>query len=247
MRIRQIALVARELEPAVDDLCAVLGIEVGFRDSGVSAFGLENAVMPIGDTFLEVVSPVEPGASARRFLERRNGDGGYMVIVQSEDLNVDRARTDRLGIRIVWETTLPDIATLHLHPRDVGGAILSLDVADPPESWRWAGPEWKSHVRTDVTSSITGIELQSTAPATLAARWSEILDRPADPLDDNRSRIQLDQSRITFVPPRDARGDGIATLEIAATDQARALAAARTRGLPIDGSSIKICGTRFQL
>ena len=32
LRLRQVALVARELEPVVDALCDVLGVEVCFRD-----------------------------------------------------------------------------------------------------------------------------------------------------------------------------------------------------------------------
>ena len=80
MRLRQIALVARELEPVVSDFSAILGIEVAYNDPGVRVFGLENAVMPVGDTFLEVVSPIEGGTTAGRLLERR-GDGGYMVIL----------------------------------------------------------------------------------------------------------------------------------------------------------------------
>ncbi|MCP5069350.1 MAG: hypothetical protein GY946_22525, partial [bacterium] len=47
MRLRQIALVAKELDPVVERLCSVLGIEVGFNDPGVAAFGLVNAVMPV--------------------------------------------------------------------------------------------------------------------------------------------------------------------------------------------------------
>ena len=125
MRIRQIALVARELDPVVDDLCAVLGVEVAFNDPGVAEFGLKNAVMALGDQFLEVVSPFRADASAARYLERRRGDGGYMVILQSDDLDADRTRLARVGARIVWEIAFDDIATIHLHPRDVGGAIVS--------------------------------------------------------------------------------------------------------------------------
>ena len=54
MRLRQMATVARELDPVVEDICDVLGIEVCFNDPGVGAFGLHNALMPIGDTLLEV-------------------------------------------------------------------------------------------------------------------------------------------------------------------------------------------------
>ena len=71
MRLRQVATVARELEPVVDDFRAVLGIEVAYRDPGVAEFGLHNAVMPVGDTFLEVVSPTREHTTAGRFLDRR--------------------------------------------------------------------------------------------------------------------------------------------------------------------------------
>src|SRR3989442_5700509 len=66
-----------------------------------------------------------------------------MVILQTANLRADRARLAALGVRIVWQVELDDIATAHLHPRDLGGAIVSLDQPVPPESWRWGGPEWR--------------------------------------------------------------------------------------------------------
>ena len=86
MRIRQIALVTTELAPVRDALFELLGLDDAFIDDEVSQFGLENAVMTIGTTFLELVSPVQTGTTAGRLLERRGGDGGYMVIVQVDDL-----------------------------------------------------------------------------------------------------------------------------------------------------------------
>jgi len=174
-RIRQVALVARDLDPVVADLCAVFGLEVAFNDPGVAEFGLRNAVMPVGSTFLEVVSPAREGTTAGRLLDKRGGDGGYMVIVQTDDLEAARTRLGALGVRIVWQIALDDIATLHLHPRDVGGAIVSLDQPRPPESWRWGGPEWQSHVRTDVVDGITSVTLEAENAERLAARWTEVL------------------------------------------------------------------------
>jgi hypothetical protein len=245
VRLRQIALVARELEPVVQDLCAVLGVEVSFRDPGVAQFGLHNAVMPVGDTFLEVVSPIREDTAAGRWLARRGGDGGYMVIVQSDDLEADRARLGPLGVRVVWEIALPDIASLHLHPRDVGGAILSLDAARPSHSWRWAGPDWPGRVRTDVVRRIAGVELQAQEPAALAARWSEVLGRPAGVRGD-AFEIALESGRIRFVPERDGRGEGLVALELEAVDRQRALAEARQRGLSEGPAGARIGGTRIR-
>ena len=64
MRLRLVALVTRELEQSVEDLCGVLGIEVAYNDPKMVAFGLVNAVMPVGDTFLEVVSPAQEQTTA---------------------------------------------------------------------------------------------------------------------------------------------------------------------------------------
>jgi len=247
MRLRQIALVAQDLEPVVGDLCTTLGIDVGFRDPGVGEFGLHNAVMPIGDTFLEVVSPVKDGTTAGRYLERRGGDGGYMVILQCDDLDADRKRVAELGVRIVWSIDLPDIRGTHLHPRDVGGAILSLDAALPPASWRWAGPEWEQHVRTSIVSEITAVELQSADPDALAQRWSQILNRPVARTAAGVIRIVLDQGAIRFVPATDGRGDGVGGFDVAVVDRERVKSAATTRGIAVAGNLLTVCGTRVRL
>ena len=59
IQLRQICLVARQLEPVIQDLTAILGINRCFVDPGVGVFGLENTLMPIGRNFLEVVAPIE--------------------------------------------------------------------------------------------------------------------------------------------------------------------------------------------
>ncbi len=247
MRLRQIALVARDLTPVVADLCAVLDLGAPFHDPGVAEFGLRNAVMPVGDTFLEVVSPVRPDATAQRYLDRRRGDGGYMVIVQSNDLDADRARLAALGVRIVWEITLDDIATIHLHPRDVGGAIVSIDQARPPASWRWAGPDWHRRVRNDVTRTIAGAEIQATDPAVVSARWAAVLDRPVLRASDARWEIALDAGTLAFVPPGDERGDGLAAIRVAAVDPDALAAEARRRGLADDAGHVRIGGVRIDV
>ena len=93
MRLRQIALAATDLGATTartHPTCSAIGEP--FRDPGVAVFGLENAVFPIGETFLEVVSPVRDDATAKRWIAKRGGDAGYMVIVQCDDLADARAR-----------------------------------------------------------------------------------------------------------------------------------------------------------
>ena len=123
LRMRQICLVARQLEPIVETFRGVFGLEVCHRDPGVGKYGLENALFPVGNGFLEVVAPVRDGTTAGRYLERRGGDGGYMVITQCPDLAARRARCEAVGVRVANEIRYPDYHELQLHPRDVGASV----------------------------------------------------------------------------------------------------------------------------
>jgi hypothetical protein len=204
LRLRQVVLVAPDLGPAVEEISDELGLEVCFHDPGVVEFGLENALFPVGDQFLEVVAPITEGTTAGRLLAKRGGAGGYMVIFQCDDLDRRRSRLAMLGVRTIWQADLDDIRGTHLHPKDVGAAIVSIDEARPWESWRWAGPKWRQHMRTEVVRGIVGIVVGAQDPAAMAARWAEVLDATLG-ADDN---VRLDEHSIWF-RPAGPRGEGI--------------------------------------
>ncbi|MCH8977644.1 MAG: hypothetical protein IH945_00160 [Armatimonadetes bacterium] len=65
---------AEKLAPVEEALCDVLGVKVCYRDPGIDHFGLENALLPIGNQLLEVVAPIEAGTAGGRYLERRGGE-----------------------------------------------------------------------------------------------------------------------------------------------------------------------------
>ena len=229
LRLRQLVLVAHDLRPVEQQLVDDFGLEVCYRDPGVGNFGLRHGLYTIGDQLLEVVSPKQDGTTAARYLDRRGGDGGYMVIVQLDDLDARRERMADLDVRIAFEASTTGLKGLHLHPADVGGAILSLDEPDPPESWAWAGPDWAYH-SSDAVSAMTAVEIQADDPGALAGRWAAILDRPA--ID---CTIECDDAAIRFVEATDGRGDGLAAIDLAVTDRVRV------------GETRAIGGVRFNL
>jgi len=182
------------------------------HDLGVAQFGLRNVLFPVGDTLLEVVSPVEEGTAAGRHLARRGGDGGYMVIIQTDDLDGFGDRLGDLGVRVVLEARMPGIHGLHLHPGDVGGAILSVDEADDWTDWPWAGPDWREHRRTGLANEIVAVEVQADDPTAMAGRWGEVLRRPVED-----TVVSLDGGEVRFVTIRDDRGEGLAGVEVRAS------------------------------
>ena len=232
-RLRQVALVARDCGQVADELRAAFGWGEPFHDPGVGRFGLTNAVFAAGDTFVEVVAPVQAGTTAGRYLERRGGDGGYMAIFQVPDLAAARARLPGLGVRVVWTADLPDIAGTHLHPKDVPGAIVSLDWAEPAGSWRWAGPDWTGRVPEHRGGGgVTGVTIEVADPAAAAARWAAVLG-VTWAASGTAAGIELAGwgQRLRFEPARPGQGEGITAVSVA--------------GLPAGRAARVIGGVRF--
>src|SRR6516162_1604767 len=185
IRLRQICLVANQLAPVIDDFKDILGLAVCFIDKGVGVFGLENSLMPVGTNFIEVVAPIKENTAARRYLKRRQGDGGYMVICQCDSHETQRTRKARaaaMNVRIAWEHERKSFHGMQLHPADTGGAFFEIDwdaMGEPEGHWTPAGGgEWVSRMHTDVVKYYSAVEMQSADPRALAERWSSIAELP---------------------------------------------------------------------
>jgi hypothetical protein len=103
-----------------------------------------------------------------------------------------------LGLRVVWQIDLPDISGTHLHPADIGGAILSLDRSNPYGSWRWGGPQWTGLIPPPAPGALKGISVAVREPAAVAARWGEVLGVEVEESSDSARRLALDGGEVRF-------------------------------------------------
>jgi len=231
IRLRQVALVAHDLDAVVGDLHDVFGLDVAYRDPGVATFGLVNAVLPVGNQFVEVVSPTTDGTAGGRQLTRLGGDGGYMVICHTDDHPAVRQRVAELGVRTVIDVDEHGYRIMQLHPSDTGGSFLEIDFQpngeNPEGPWMPAGPDWQRARRTEVVTGIATLEVQCTHPDKTAARWSEITATPVD-----GRALTLDNATVTFV---DGTVDSLVAVTLLAADPSRR------------GEQHTICGVRFTL
>jgi hypothetical protein len=225
-RLRQVAFAAADLDTTAARLQSELGLTEPYRDDGVALFGLQNAVFALGDTFLEVVSPLRDGTAAGRYLERQGGDTGYMAMVQVADAGAARSRLDRLGVRVVWEFAEEDIVDLHLHPRDVPGPLLALDQAEPEGSWRWGGPAWTAAVPAVTPGGLRELTIAVADPGGAAARWAELLGVAAA----DRTLPLADSQLVTFEEPHGRNGIVALTLAVPTPPSASAEAGSRSTG-----------------
>jgi hypothetical protein len=214
--LRQVAIVAHDGDSVAEELRRAFGWPPPFHDPGVGQFGLTNAVFAAGDTFVEVVAPARSGTTAGRYLERRGGDGGYMAIFQVPDIALARRRIAALGVRVVWTADMPDMAATHLHPRDVPGAIVSVDWAAPAQAWRWAGPAWTGRAPEHAPGGVTGLTIEVTDPAEAAHQWAAVLGTSAS-FGEQVAMIELpDHGQwLRFVRAAGGRGEGIIEVSVA--------------------------------
>ena len=125
LRLRQIALVAGQLSPAVDALT------LGPRHRGLLQRSRRQDLWPReradagGQPVHRGRRADREGTAAGRYLERRGGDGGYMVITQCDDHDPRRARVEALGVRQVFSFETPgEFRNMQLHPKDTGWLVL---------------------------------------------------------------------------------------------------------------------------
>jgi hypothetical protein len=249
MRLRQIALAAHDLDAVTGALDRVFGLKVAYNDPGIHHYGLKNAVLPAGAAFLEVVQPIAPDASAGRFLARRGGDAGYMVIIQAPDALEERTRLAGMGVRVVDDIDRPDYRAAHFHPADFGGMLVSIDQQRtepdylvPDGDWWPAGPDWRETPASEVLD-VLGITLEAADPVALADLWSRLLATPLDVLDP--SCLSMARGEVRF-----AQGDrpttSIGTIHLRVANARAALDRARAEGLDIADGGILIGGVRFR-
>lgn len=241
MKLRQVALAAQHLEPARSQLFELLGVSADFADPGVGEFGLVNSVMAIGNSFLEIVAPDQPDTAAGRLLARRGDTCGYMVLMQVEDFAEFDAHLDAHHVRKVWQVNRRDVSACHVHPKDIGGAIVSFDEMRPREDWVWGGPNWTEQ-RAQHATRILGCTLCSPNHEGLAVRWSEVMDTPLIAAGSNRCMEFADGTFIEFIAGDDY--EGICSITFGAEDAQALYHRAADMGLSSapDGQQVALGG-----
>ncbi len=253
IQLRQICLVASNLAPTIEELTEILGINTCFIDPGVGVFGLENVLFPIGRNFLEVVAPTKQGTAAGRYLERRQGDGGYMVICQADSKPSQQELRQRAldsGVRIAHESDRQTWNICQLHPRDMIASFFEYDWDEQNDfngNWQPAGGlGWEDKVKQDITVDYLGVELQSPDPVLLAEKWAQVLGVTID-RDGDKLSARLNNSTIRFVEASDGRGPGLSGIDLEVRDRSTILESAQSRQCYVSDQQVVICGTNFYL
>jgi len=209
---------------------------------------LENALLPVDTTLLEVVAPFQEGTAAGRFLERTNNRGGYMAIFACDDPDERGRHAATLGVRTANVIDHAPYHGVQLHPRDCRAAFIEFNHTQGSDDilglYPPAGPDWQKSIRTGVTRALLGVEMQSPDPRGLAQHWSRIIGIPVSHADNGDAEIVLVNGRLRFVSGANEIMTGV-TMQVSNVDAV--LAAATARGYAVSGNAFLLGGVDFRL
>jgi methylmalonyl-CoA/ethylmalonyl-CoA epimerase len=125
-RIDHIGIAVRSIEETLG-IYRALGLEVAHRES-VPAQGVTTALLPVGESRLELLEPTSPDSPVAKFLARR-GPGLHHVCLAVPDIEKALAELSGRGFRLVHRAPVPGAdgkRVAFLHPDAAGGVLLEL-------------------------------------------------------------------------------------------------------------------------
>ena len=102
LNLDHVAIAVRDLDRAVDEYRSRYGVSPLYREV-VRDQGVEEAMIPIGGSFVQLLAALDPDTPVGRFLERR-GEGLHHIAFAVIDIEAALAHLEAEGARLVDET-----------------------------------------------------------------------------------------------------------------------------------------------
>lgn len=122
-----VAIAVRDLEAAVSWYRDALGAQVAHREL-VEADGVEEALLAVAESYVQLLTPTRAGSPVARFLERR-GEGLHHVGYRVDDCASALAAAIAAGARPIDDTPRPGSrgsTVAFLHPSTGFGTLIEL-------------------------------------------------------------------------------------------------------------------------
>lgn len=127
MKINHLGIAVKEIDEALKFWQDALGLE-NVHTETVEEQKVRTAMLPIGDTKIELLEPTSADSPIAKFLEKRGG-GIHHIAVEVEDIEASLAKLKAQGARLIDEepkTGAENCLIAFVHPSSSGGVLLEL-------------------------------------------------------------------------------------------------------------------------
>jgi methylmalonyl-CoA/ethylmalonyl-CoA epimerase len=127
MKVDHIGIATRRIDEALRLWQDALGLQVDFTEE-VKDQGVRVAMLPLGETHIELLEPLSQDSPVGKFLEKR-GPGIHHVAVRVKDIRASLAKLKEKGTRLIDETPRQGARgclVAFVHPASANGVLLEL-------------------------------------------------------------------------------------------------------------------------
>jgi methylmalonyl-CoA epimerase len=125
--IDHIGIAVEDLDEAVALYQDRLGMAHQHRER-VEEFGVEAVLLEIGESHIELLTPIQADSGVAKFLEK-SGPGMHHVAYRTGDIDAALERLRAAGMRLIDEqprTGIRDSRVAFLHPKSTGGVLTEI-------------------------------------------------------------------------------------------------------------------------
>lgn len=127
MKINHLGIAVKEIDEALKFWQDALGLETVHTEE-VAEQKVRTAMLPIGETKIELLEPTAADSPIAKFLEKRGG-GIHHIAVEVENIVESLAKLKAQGARLIDEqprTGAENCLIAFVHPSASGGVLLEL-------------------------------------------------------------------------------------------------------------------------
>ena len=131
--IDHVGFAVRDLDAAIELYGTAFGLPLVHREVNEEQ-GVEEAMVGIGDSCIQLLAPLGPDTTIGKYLER-NGEGIQQVAFRVTDVEVAAQRLRDAGLRLLYDAPRRGTAGSRVnfvHPKDCRGVLVEL-VEPAPE------------------------------------------------------------------------------------------------------------------
>jgi methylmalonyl-CoA epimerase len=126
LRVDHTAIVVRDMDTALARYAHLYGLSPSQRATAQDQ-GVEVAFLPIGDTQLELIQPLDSTSGVARYLAK-HGEGLHHIGILVQDIHQELQRLAEEGVELIDREPRRGIHGLiaFVHPRSSGGVLIEL-------------------------------------------------------------------------------------------------------------------------
>jgi methylmalonyl-CoA epimerase len=125
--VDHVGIAVPDLDAAVERYRRAFGLEPAHREI-VESQGVEEVLLVVGTSYLQLLGALGPDTPVGRFLEKR-GPGVHHVAYRVEDVAAALERLRAAGVRLIDEAPRSGsrgTTVAFVHPQDLGGVLVEL-------------------------------------------------------------------------------------------------------------------------